>query len=1030
MVWEGLKPKLIKYTTFRRPLFSVRSRWSHFSLLIYLLVIVLMFACLLASCETGRQTISLDEAKQISLQFSDASFVPPPRSIKDLVPELSMYFGDKLRKDCASKPRRSLEEISKRFQNAPPHPQPRNKSEQFFKKAIDNIQNGNFSRSIQLMKMSIEALPPNSKGALGNRYAELSRCYAYAGDFKSAKSAFREALNWYGQSTYDDVIKRYYLSSAKGLMEQTAGNLDRAEQYFRDGITALKGFKYARLELIIRADLIENLMLQGRLLEAEALVRELVLDFRIIEKKRYFKGKTLLVLSRILFKQGRYSEAEYVAKAAINTYIKARAACSSVYLNLARQTLAKSMMAQERWQEALAQFDAIREGMKNERDAFKTRFGGDVDWALALLATDQVAEAKEMLEYGLERTARRLGQKHYRTAEIRGLIAAANAAEDKKEAALEGFTQAVPILLEQSGQAGDKTFTRSTQDQRFVHIIESYMNLLADIRGTPLETRMSINAAGVSFALADFVRARSVQLAVAASSARHAVKDAELADLIRREQDAGKQLGALYGTLSNAVSQAPNPEVIQSLEDKIDKLNKARLALIQEIESRFPEYAKLITPDSSSLEEVRATLVPEESLLSIYVGRHRSFIWALPYQGEVAFASVPLGKKDVADMVARIRSALEPSVKTLGEIPRFDLDIAYALFQAFLEPVKGGWEDAKSLLVVPSGALGYLPLSLLPTKKTKLSAEKKVLLQNYQDVPWLIRSHAVTVLPSVSTLTTLRSMPQGDPARLAFVGFGDPYFSEQQAKEATKPKEELQTASLEDSGDYNLRGLSIERIKTEKLDSAKLEVLPRLPETAEEIQSMALAMNADITRDVFIGVQANEQQVKTLDLSRYKVVAFATHGLAPGDLNGLLQPALALSAPEVADIDGDGLLTMEEILALRLNADWVVLSACNTGAGKEQGAEALSGLSRAFFYAGARALLVSNWPVETTSAKALTTDLFKRQAQNPMITKAEALRQSMLSLIDGVGYVDASSGKVAFSYAHPIFWAPFSLVGD
>jgi CHAT domain-containing protein len=159
-------------------------------------------------------------------------------------------------------------------------------------------------------------------------------------------------------------------------------------------------------------------------------------------------------------------------------------------------------------------------------------------------------------------------------------------------------------------------------------------------------------------------------------------------------------------------------------------------------------------------------------------------------------------------------------------------------------------------------------------------------------------------------------------------------------------------------------------------------------------------------------------------------LAFATHGLVPGDLNGLLQPALALSSPLVAGGTDDGLLTMGEILGLKLNADWVVLSACNTGSGDGAGAEAVSGLGRAFFYAGTRALLVSNWPVETTSARALTTDLFRRQAEDPSTSRAEALRQTMIGLIDGPGSVDPKTGITGFSYAHPLFWAPFSLIGD
>jgi CHAT domain-containing protein len=90
----------------------------------------------------------------------------------------------------------------------------------------------------------------------------------------------------------------------------------------------------------------------------------------------------------------------------------------------------------------------------------------------------------------------------------------------------------------------------------------------------------------------------------------------------------------------------------------------------------------------------------------------------------------------------------------------------------------------------------------------------------------------------------------------------------------------------------------------------------------------------------------------------------------------------------------------------------------------------VSGLGLAFFYAGSRALLVSNWPVETTSARILTTDMFKREAATPGIARAEALRQAMLSLIDGPGFIDPASQKPVYSYAHPIFWAPFSLVGD
>ena len=193
---------------------------------------------------------------------------------------------------------------------------------------------------------------------------------------------------------------------------------------------------------------------------------------------------------------------------------------------------------------------------------------------------------------------------------------------------------------------------------------------------------------------------------------------------------------------------------------------------------------------------------------------------------------------------------------------------------------------------------------------------------------------------------------------------------------------------------------------------------------------MAQTMGADLDRDVFLGKQASEHRVKTLDLFDRQIVAFATHALLPGDLDGLDQPALALSSPSVTGEDDDGLLTAEEILKLKLNADWVVLSACNTGAADGAGAEAVSGLGRAFFYAGTRAILVSMWPVETISARELTTGLFRYQQKDKMLSRSKALRKSMLDLIEGPGLADDATGKIIASYAHPLFWAPFILVGD
>jgi CHAT domain-containing protein len=202
--------------------------------------------------------------------------------------------------------------------------------------------------------------------------------------------------------------------------------------------------------------------------------------------------------------------------------------------------------------------------------------------------------------------------------------------------------------------------------------------------------------------------------------------------------------------------------------------------------------------------------------------------------------------------------------------------------------------------------------------------------------------------------------------------------------------------------------------------------LTPLPDTREEILSIAKVLGANEERDVFLGARANKRQVLSMNLKNRRIVAFATHGLISGDLPGLHQPALALAA--IGNQEESPLLTLEDVLNLKLDADWVVLSACNTAAGDGEGAEAVSGLGRGFFYAGSRALLVTHWPVETVSAKLLTTGIFERYAKDSGFSRAQALNASMLAVMAN-GQRDAA-GRMVFSYAHPMFWAPYALVGD
>ena len=185
---------------------------------------------------------------------------------------------------------------------------------------------------------------------------------------------------------------------------------------------------------------------------------------------------------------------------------------------------------------------------------------------------------------------------------------------------------------------------------------------------------------------------------------------------------------------------------------------------------------------------------------------------------------------------------------------------------------------------------------------------------------------------------------------------------------------------------------------------------------------VALEANSE---DIKLGEAASVTDIKHERLDNYRVVYFATHALVAGDVEKFVkvkaEPALVLSIPEKTTEEDDGLLRASDVAMLKMNADFVVLSACNTAAGDKPGAEALSGLARAFFYAGARSLIVSNWEVDSESTVALMIGLFGALKGNPHLSYAEALRLSMLRML-------GNSSKP--EWAQPKFWAPFIVVGE
>jgi len=407
----------------------------------------------------------------------------------------------------------------------------------------------------------------------------------------------------------------------------------------------------------------------------------------------------------------------------------------------------------------------------------------------------------------------------------------------------------------------------------------------------------------------------------------------------------------------------------------------------------------------------------DEALVLFASGDKETYVFALTRTASAAKV-IPLGAATLSDKIAAFRRGLDPEAlrqETVGDKPvLFDLALANELYAALIGPVGEVIKDARHLLVVPSGPLTSLPFHLLVTEKPATAIPQLKDIGSYRDAAWLLKRQAVSVLPALASLKALRQVARRNPGARPMVGFGDPVFDPAERTKALAERHAAQTRVAVARGYSDFwQGTGIDRAKLARS-------LPSLLDTADELKAVAAKLGA-AAGDLHLGNDATEATVKQTALADYRVVYFATHGLVAGDVAGLGEPSLALTLPKQPTELDDGLLTASEVAQLKLNADWVVLSACNTAAADKPGAEALSGLARAFFYAGARALLVSHWSVDSEAATRLTTSTFAVMKADAKLGRAEALRQAMLS------YMNDKSGPLN---AYPAFWGPFSVIGE
>lgn len=553
----------------------------------------------------------------------------------------------------------------------------------------------------------------------------------------------------------------------------------------------------------------------------------------------------------------------------------------------------------------------------------------------------------------------------------------------------------------------------------------------------PLDRRVNQLLREDAFEALQDAQGSSASKAVAQTAARKAAASvsADLEKLVIKRRELGEQWSttdlALIKTLGDTDDAASKERTI--LRAQLTELEAEIKAIDDRLRAEAPEYFALVRPESLDLQTTQALLGNEDVALVIVPSEYGTHVMAISDSGLNWFRSDwNIGKVNAAvkrllwDVGANVDVGADDVAawgdEGDGAYP-FDRGTAHELYKELISPVADSLAGKRHIFIAASGSLTSLPFGLLVTNPpVGMDGSPDALRQT----PWFADTHALVQVPSLQSLAYLRrfrgSTDQQNSSN-SFIGFGDPV---------------LEGEAVTRGGNASRRRGGNNSIKVEKafngeetrsgrglIDYGTINALARLPGTATEIRELgdAFQVNKDA---LFLGPRATETNFRSINLSNTRILALATHGLMAGEVEGNNEPGLVFTPPINPSDKDDGLLTSSEIAELDLNADWVILSACNTAAGNgSSGSPGLSGIAKSFFYAGARNLLASHWPVRDDVAAKITTRTVEIGQDNPNLSRAESFQLAMREIRN-----DKSADSESDTWAHPNAWAPFTLIGD
>jgi len=582
--------------------------------------------------------------------------------------------------------------------------------------------------------------------------------------------------------------------------------------------------------------------------------------------------------------------------------------------------------------------------------------------------------------------------------------------EQQLDASAQLFEQALNALEGQTAQLGGANEVRAGFRGSFDNYYKNYIDLLI-AQGKP-ERAFHVLEQSRAYALLETLAAGHVDI-------RKGVD----AELVEQEHSLQGLLRAKYDRRIRLLSDKHTEEQVAVVDKEIKELSGQYREVEGQIRSTSPVYAALTQPQPLSAKQVQEQLLDNDTLLLEYsLGEERSYLFALTPSSLNSYelpkrAEIESKTRSLYDLLTeRDRPLSGESLRArqtrISKAEAEYRDAASALSRILLGPVAGLLAQ-KRLLIVSDGALHYVPFAALPVPRTSG--------QDSSSTPLMV-DHEIVNLPSASTLAVLRheQADRKQPTKQVVV-LADPVFDKQDArvKSTGDPSGSKGEQRSKDDNEADLSNVPSMRQLTRSAADLDLAPrgelrLPRLPFTRDEAKAILAVVPLSAGKEA-LDFDASRKFAVSGELTKYHVVHFATHALVDNvhpELSGLV-----LSLVDQQGAPQDGFLVLQDIYDLDLPADLVVLSACQTGLGKQINGEGMIGLTRGFMYAGASSVVSTLWKVDDFATAKLMGHFYRAMERGRM-TPAQALRQAQLALW--------KEGR----WSAPYYWAGFTLQGE